>query len=26
VKKIRTALNGLHEDIQYDLMKQLEQL
>ena len=26
VKKIRTALAGLHEDIQYDLMKQVEQL
>ena len=26
VKKIKTAIAALHEDIQYDLMKQLEQL
>ena len=26
VKKIRTAIDGLHEDIQYDLMKQVEEL
>ena len=26
IKKIRIALTGLHEDIQYDLMKQVEQL
>jgi hypothetical protein len=26
VKKIKTALAGLHEDIQYDLMKQVEEL
>jgi len=26
IKKIKTALTGLHEDIQYDYIKQLEQL
>ena len=26
IKKIRTALTGLHEDIQYDFMKQVAQL
>ena len=26
IKKIKTALAGLHEDIQYDLMKQVETL
>lgn len=26
IKKIKTALAGLHEDVQYDLMKQVEEL